>query len=70
MQAIEFTTELSGDPVLVVPADAAAQLPKGGTARVIVLTGNDSEDADWRTAAYEQFLRDDVPQDADYEALR
>lgn len=70
MNAIEFTTELSDEPILVVPAEAAAQLPKAGKARVIILTGNDPDDADWRTGAYEQFLRDDVPEDAEYEALR
>ena len=69
MNAIEFTTELSDEPILVVPEDAAAQLPKAGKARVIILTGNDPDDADWRAAAYEQFLRDDVPEDAEYEAL-
>ena len=70
MHAIEFTTRLTGDPVLTVPDDVAAQLPKEGTARVIVLTDGDGDDADWRKEAYQQFLRDDVPEDAVYESLR
>ena len=64
MHAIEFTTELSGAAVLQIPSDAAARLPKAGRARVIVLTDEDTGDAGWRAAAYEQFVRDDAPEDA------
>jgi len=41
MNAVEFTTELSANPVLSVPKEAAAQLPKSGKACVIVLTGDE-----------------------------
>ncbi len=67
MNAIEFTTDLSEKPVLTIPSELAARLPETGKARVIVLTGDDN---DWQVAAYEQFLRDDSPEDAIYEALR
>ena len=67
MNAIEFTTELSEEPVLTIPSELAARLPKAGKARVIILTGDDN---DWQLASYEQFLRDDSPEDAVYEALR
>jgi hypothetical protein len=67
MDALEFTTELRADNVLVVPSDIAARLPKSGRARVIVLIADDSEDSDWHRAAYEQFLKDDAPEDADYD---
>ena len=70
MNAVEFTTELSDSGVLAIPSDVAARLPKAGKARVIVLTEDGSEDADWQAAAYEQFLRDDPPEDAIYESLR
>ena len=70
MNAVEFTTELSGAPVLQIPSDAAAQLPKAGQARVIVLTEGDTDEAEWRSAAYEQFLRGDSPEDAIYDSLR
>jgi hypothetical protein len=70
MNAVEFTTELSGTAVLQIPSEAAAQLPKTGRARVIVLTDEDTDDAEWRLAAYEQFLRDDSPEDAIYDSLR
>jgi len=63
-------TDLSGAAVLQIPSDAAAQLPKAGRARVIVLTDDDADDAEWRSAAYEQFLRDDSPEDAIYDSLR
>ena len=69
MNAIEFTTELSEKPVLTIPSEAAAKLPKAGRARVIVLTGELSDDAEWQAAAYEQFLRDDSPADAVYDSL-
>lgn len=70
MNAIEFIAELSEKPVLTIPSELAAQLPKAGKARVIVLTGEIADDAEWQAAAYEQFLRDDAPEDAVYEALR
>ena len=70
MNAVEFTAELSEQPVLSIPSEIAEQLPKAGKARVIVLTGETEDDADWQAAAYEAFLRDDSPEDAVYEASR
>ena len=66
MDTVEFLAELSGKPVLTIPQDAAAKLPKSGTARVIVLTG-DVEETEWRKAAYEQFMREDSPEDSVYD---
>lgn len=70
MNAVEFTTDLSGKPVLPIPADVAAKLPKSGKARVIVLTEADADDAEWRKASYAQFLREDPPEDTIYDSLR
>ena len=70
MNAVEFTTELSGAAVLPIPAEVAAQLPKIGRARVIILTDERSGDTDWRAGAYEQFLRDDPQEDAIYDSCR
>jgi hypothetical protein len=70
MTAVEFITELNGAPTLAIPQAAVAQLPKSGRARVIVLTDDSPADAEWRAAAYEQFLRDDPAEDAIYERLR
>jgi hypothetical protein len=61
MSAIEFTTELSGNSILALPREVVAQLPKSGKARIIVLTDEGADDAEWRAAGYEQFLRDDAP---------
>lgn len=69
MKAVEFTTKLSGEAVLHIPSEVATQLPKGGRARLIVLTEEDDE-AEWGQGAYQQFLRDDSPKDAVYESLR
>jgi hypothetical protein len=69
MQAVEFTTELSGASVLEIPREIAAQLPKEGKARVIVLTEEDADDRQWRLASYEQFLRDDPRGDSVYDSL-
>jgi hypothetical protein len=66
MAPIEFQTELTGLPNLALPPEVAAQLPKSGRATVVVLV-EDAEDAEWRTSAYEQFMRDDDPQDAVYD---
>lgn len=70
MSLVEFTTELTEKPVLTVPQDVADRLPKAGKARVIVITNNAADDADWQAAAYEQFLRDDSTEDAVYDSLR
>ena len=70
MKAVEFTTELKGSNVLEVPSEVAAQLPKAGKARVIVLTIEENEEAEWHWGAYEQFLREDPPEDAIYDGLR
>lgn len=64
MNAVEFTTELSGTEVLRVPREVAGQLPKSGMARGIVLIDEETDNAEWRTASYEQFLRADSPEDA------
>ena len=67
MQAIEFITDLTLEPVLAIPTEIVAQLPKTGRVRVIVLTENYSDDAEWRLAAYEQFMRDESSEDAVYD---
>jgi hypothetical protein len=71
MNPLEFTADLTPDPVLAIPQEIAAQLPKSGRARVIVLPmppkQEEQEDALWRAGAYEQFLRDDVPVDSVYD---
>ena len=70
MRAIEFTTELSDSRMLSIPQEIAAQLPKTGRARIIVLTDEPTGNAEWRLAAYQQFLRDDSPEDAIYDSCR
>jgi hypothetical protein len=70
MHAVEFLTELGDQPVVSIPEGVAAQLPKSGQARVIILTSDDPDDALWRSAAYEQFLRDDAPEDSIYDSYQ
>ena len=70
MKAVEFTTELKGSNVLEVPSEVAARLPKAGRARVIVLTSEENEEAEWRLGTYEQFLHEDPPEDTIYDSLR
>ncbi|MEX0701274.1 MAG: hypothetical protein WD069_04190 [Planctomycetales bacterium] len=67
MHAVEFIAELGPERVLTIPEEAAAQLPKAGQVRIIILSADDPEDAEWRMAAYEQFLRDDSPEDDIYD---
>jgi len=67
MHAIEFTANLGPGRTLVIPEEAASQLPKSGKARVIVLTADDPNDTNWCSAAYEQFMRQDAPEDAVYD---
>jgi hypothetical protein len=68
MKAVEFTTALGPEPVLAIPREIAAQLPREGNARVIILTSEDSEEAEWRRGAYEQFVREDPPEDSVYKS--
>jgi hypothetical protein len=70
MKAVEFIIELSGSEVLRIPSETAAQLPKAGKARVIVLTGDEDDETEWNSGAYAQFLREDPPEDAIYDSLR
>jgi hypothetical protein len=70
MHTVEFVTELSEQPLVSIPKDVAAQLPKSGQARIIIVTGNDPDDDAWRSAAYEQFMRDDAPEDSIYDNYR
>ncbi len=67
MRAVEFTVELKGESVVSIPKEVAAELPKTGVARIIILTADSAGDAQWRHAAYEQFCRDDRPEDAVYD---
>ena len=68
MRPVEFTTELGKKPVVTIPQEVAAKLPKSGRARVIVLTPDDPEDAQWRAGAYEQFVREEAPDDVVYDS--
>ncbi|MCI0492690.1 MAG: hypothetical protein L0Z07_07120 [Planctomycetes bacterium] len=68
MSPIQFETELRGEPALVLPPEVFAQLPKSGRAKVLVLVEDDPEDEAWRRASYEQFMKDDSPEDAVYDA--
>ena len=70
MNAIEFTTELNGSSALPIPKEFVDRLPKAGRARVIVLITEDADDTEWRSAAYEQFLREDPPEDSAYDSSR
>lgn len=65
MQAVEFETDLTGKATLSLPKKVAKQLPPSGKAKVIVLYGED--ETEWRKAAYEQFMKDDAPEDAVYD---
>ena len=60
MNAVEFTTELSGSRTLTVPPEVADQLPRSGRVRVLLLTDHPTpDDVD---AAYERgYMR--VPED-------
>ena len=70
MKTIEFETELRGTRSLRIPDNVAASLPSSGKAKVLVCVDFDAADHEWRTASYEQFLRDDSEEDAVYDKYR
>jgi hypothetical protein len=67
VKALEFETELRGETELQIPPQVASRLPDSGKARVILLVEEDAEDAEWRRAAYERFVREDAPEDSVYD---
>ena len=67
MRQIEFDTELQGKAFLAIPQEVAAQLPKSGHAKVILLLSENAEDKEWQASAYEQFMREDSPEDSAYD---
>lgn len=70
MNAIEFTSYLTDSSQLTIPLDIAARIPNTGKVRVIMLMDENVDDNIWRLGTYEQFLRDDVEEDAIYESCR
>ncbi len=70
MSTIEFETELRGEPILALPPDVVARLPKSGRAIIVVLVQDDPDDLEWRRASYEQFMKDDSSDDAVYDAYQ
>jgi len=69
MNVVEFTAELNESGTLRIPHEVAKNLPCSGKARIILLTAGRDGDRAWQAAAYEQFLRDDAPEDAIYDLL-
>jgi hypothetical protein len=70
MSSIEFETELRGEPILTLPPEVVARLPKSGRATIVVVVQDDPEDQEWRRASYEQFMKDDSSEDAVYDAYQ
>jgi hypothetical protein len=64
VRQIEFDTELEDKPFLSVPQEVAAQLPKSGHAKVILLV---AEDEEWQALAYEQLMRENSSEDSVYD---
>lgn len=64
MKAIEFDTELHGEPSLPIPAEMFSQMPRCGSAKVIVLLG--PLNTFWGEEAYQQFMRQDTADEAVY----
>jgi hypothetical protein len=52
---------------LLFRREVAAQLPKTGRAKVILMLAEDAEDKEWQAAPYEQFMREDNPEDSVYD---
>ena len=72
MNAVEFTAELTDSSTLQIPAEAAAQLPKAGRARVIVLTAYDADEriVSVVTAGAKGYLLKGAPREEIFQAIR
>jgi hypothetical protein len=68
MSSIEFQTELHGESSLQLPPEVVERLPKSGRAKVVLFVQDDANDSVWRSAAYEQFMKDDDPEDSIYDS--
>ncbi|HXE52773.1 MAG TPA: hypothetical protein VN541_07140 [Tepidisphaeraceae bacterium] len=69
MSVVDFNAELNESGTLTIPPDVAAQLPKSGRVRVIVVTDIEADDRTWLEGAYQQFLSDCSPEDEIYQSL-
>ena len=69
MKALEFPSELGPDQTLRVPPGVAAQIPHGQTVRVLVLIGDDAEEAAWEQLAATEMGQGYADSDAVYDKL-
>ena len=69
MKALEFEAPLNPDRTLTVPPAVAAQVPAGGTVRVLLLVAESTEDEDWNRLTAEQFFKGYADSDAIYDEL-
>jgi len=67
VKPIQFKIPLNGGRILEIPADLAAKLPDSGLATVVVMVEGEADDIAWKTAAYNEFLKDDSEADASYD---
>ncbi len=70
MAPIEFEAELRGESTLPLPPEVLQRLPTSGRATVVLLVQDDLDDANWRRASYEQFMKEDPPEDAIYDSYQ
>lgn len=69
MKALEFQASVNPDSTLSVPAEIAAQLPRGLRLRVLLLLPDGNEDQEWAELTTEQFANGYSESDNIYDQL-
>lgn len=67
MRTVQFDADLTAKGVVAIPPDLASELSLPARARVIVIVGDEEDEADWRALSYEQFLRSYSEEDSIYD---
>jgi hypothetical protein len=68
MKALEFESRMEGADRIGIPSELARQLPTDSRLRVIVMWGDDEDDA-WHKLAMEGLSSAYAPEDSIYEQL-
>ena len=69
MPVWEFQSHLTPNKTIAVPQDVASQLQPSESVRVVLVTGENGDDADWKRMTAEQFLKGYASSDDIYDQL-
>ena len=69
MAVWEFQSHLNSNNTIAIPQDVASQLQPSEPVRVVLVTGEKTDDGEWNRMTAEQFLKGYAPGDDVYDQL-